>query len=217
MQKPSLEIGDQRNNGRDRRNPHQNEARRFQAQAEALVRQHGCRKHELGRRIDLAHSQRLDADRVVHQPRQKHRQQDQNVAADDRDDQPKGNLLAHAKSDVDADDEQLVGQRIEIGPKFRRPIEPLCQVAVDGIADAGAEKYEEGDPAVAVHQQPEDHGNGQHARQRDEVGYVDVQDRTGGLSKLRCCKRLDERQSRRKLSVELLVLPTPADGSRGLW
>ena len=118
VQKPSLEIGDQRKNGQSPRNPHQNQARRLQAQAEAVVGQHGCRKHELGGRIDLAHGQRLDAHRLIHQPRQQHRQQDQNVAADDRDHQPQRNLLAHAKRDVDADDQQLVGQRIEIGAEL---------------------------------------------------------------------------------------------------
>ena len=97
----------------------------------------------------------------------------------------KGISSAHRKGDVDADDQDLVGQRVEIGAKLACPLEALGEIAVDGVADSCQEKHEERGPRVAVDKQPEDHGNGHDPRQSDEIRYIAVHGRSVACVDLR--------------------------------
>ena len=131
---------------------------------EAGVGQHRSREHDLHGRIGLAHAERLDVEGLIEKPGEQHARNNQNVTADDGDHQPQRQLVAHAERNIDADDQELVGERVEIGAELGLPVVALGEVAVDGIADAGTDEHEEGASGLAGEQHPEDH------RHRDDAG-----------------------------------------------
>lgn len=81
---------------------------------------------------------------MTEEPGQHHGDDDENVPRDDGDDQPGGELAGDAQGNENRDDQQFIGNGIEIRAKLGFPLEALGEIAVHGIGNAGRDKGEKG-------------------------------------------------------------------------
>jgi hypothetical protein len=82
-------------------------------------------------------------------------------------------VAADTERRKDADDQQLVGERVEVGTELGLPAERLGEVAVDRVGDAGDDKQNEGELRLPGDEEPEDDRHQDHPQQRDEVGEIE--------------------------------------------
>ena len=114
----------------------------------------------------------LMRDGMVEKPRQHDRGDDEDVARDDGDDEPGRQLTPDAQRDEDRDEQQLVGERIEIGAELRRPAEALGEKAVDAVRDARDDEGEECRLRLSRNQEPENDRHQDDPAECDEIGDI---------------------------------------------
>ena len=85
---------------------------------EAKRAKHDAGEDDLRHGIELGHQQRLDLERVTHQPGQHDPSDDQDIARHHQDHQPARDIPVDPKGQIDRDDQRLVGERVEIGTEF---------------------------------------------------------------------------------------------------
>jgi len=89
-----------------------------------------------------------------------HAGHDQRVAEDHHDDEPRRQMALIAEGDVDADQQRLVRERIEIAANHRARLKVLGQEPVHRVGDAGAHEQPEGGGELAVDDQVDRHRHG---------------------------------------------------------
>ena len=119
--------------------------------------------------LSLETVERLDRDRLVHEPGQQDRAYDHDVARDHQDHDPARDDSIDAERDVDRNDQHLVGERIEIGAELGGHAEALGEEAVDRIADGGHHEQQERNAHLAGRDRPHDDGHQQNAPKRNQI------------------------------------------------
>jgi hypothetical protein len=114
----------------------------------------------------------MHAHRLVHHPGEDHRPDDHHVAADHQDDQPVREHPLQSQGDIDADQQQLVGQGIEIGTELGHAVIILGNEAVDGIGDPGGDEDGEGKAKIAGNDQPNEQRHHEDAGNRQQIGHA---------------------------------------------
>ena len=127
MPEPRPEIGRGGNDGQRAGHPDQHVHQLMQAQPQPKLGEHQPREHDLRQRVRLADQQRLHAERPRQHPRQHHGADDEDVAAHHRDHQPRRQMAGKAQRDIDADEQRLVGDRVEIGAELAVPAKRLAR------------------------------------------------------------------------------------------
>ena len=78
-------------------------------------------------------------------------------------------MVGKAERHIDADEEGLVGYRVEIGAKLGVPAEALGKIAIGRIGEARKQKQHEGRRHLMSDDQPHDERHQDDARQRQRV------------------------------------------------
>ena len=112
---------------------------------------------------------------MTNHPGQQHPENNQNVARNDSDHQPGWEFPGNTKCNVDADDQQFVGEWVEVSPELCLHFQAFGQKSIDGVANPGANEREKRRLRVAADQKPEDHGHENDAAERDEVRKIEAQ------------------------------------------
>src|SRR5262249_6527644 len=96
--------------------------------------------------------------------------EDQNVAAQDHDGKPPGNLFFHGENHERRREQKLVGDRVEISADGRFLIELASEQAVKGVGTAREYQHQQGVAVAFVNNEDEEKGQDAQAEQRDLVG-----------------------------------------------
>ncbi len=138
-----------------------------------------ARQKDLRHGVYLTDHQRHDLDRVRQQPPQNHAEDDERVTRHHQDHQPFFDLAPVAQADEDADQQRLVGERIEITAQHRSCVELLGQESVQRVGQAGGDEQPEREPDPVRDNEPHDDRHRQHPAKRDQVRHQQMNARPG--------------------------------------
>src|SRR5438067_8920551 len=156
--------------GRDQDIPRGEEQRDVEIKAEDRENDPG--EQDLSERIGFAHQQRLDRDRLVHEPRQHDGADDHDVARDDENDEPGRQMPLKSERHIDRNQEQLVGERIKVAAKLGMKLVSAGEEPVHPIAHAGDDENQECEQEVIRYDEPDRQRHEQDAPDGDEIGKV---------------------------------------------
>ena len=138
-------------------------------EAETELGQDQRGERDLGGRIHLADEERLHLQALGQGLIENGAADDEHVAEDDQNHQPLRHFLDIAHADIDACQQRLVGERVEIGAQQGSAAQDPRQIAVEGVRHPRGDEEPEGGREVIGHDQPDGRRHGQKPRQADEI------------------------------------------------
>ena len=169
MPHPGSEIGRCGSDGQDRRSQAEPENGNRQFRETRLICKGCCHQYYLDGRRHLGDEDRADLHRLRHQVGDQHRTDDQNVTRDNEHNQPAGNFAEIAERDEATDQQQLVGNRIEIGAELTHLAELPRQIAVERIGNAGDQEDDKRPFRLAMEHCENEHRNENKATHGNEI------------------------------------------------
>jgi hypothetical protein len=146
----------------------------LEAKAKSELGEHEPCEDDLRQGVRLADEERVHGKRARQHPRQHHRADDEDIPAHHRDHEPRRQLSRKPQSDVDADEQRLVGDGVEIGAKLGVPFVTLGQEAIGGIGEAREQEQQEGRQHLMGDDQPHHERNEHDPHESEAVGDIHV-------------------------------------------
>ena len=151
---------------------HQRLAHQGKGRQQAQLEQQRQHQHDLRHRRAFAEQARLPLQRPGQQAVGGSAEHDQQVAGEDQQGQPPGQLLDPGQAQVGGHQQQLVGQRIEHGTQTAEPAEAPRQEAIQRIRNPRNEEQQQRRGKTLPQQQQTDGDAQQQAHQRQQVGQA---------------------------------------------